>query len=113
MYKPVLGGSHRVTRFSNWFPNWELTILILGENRFWGSHPCENWLGELELDFFFKKKKKEPDGFSHENPDPILKVWEEKWVGLGLEVLGFRAVPPSRETMQGEGYKTQEAFLCC
>jgi hypothetical protein len=29
----------------------------------------------------FLFKKREPDRFSHENPNPILKVWEGKWVG--------------------------------
>ncbi len=88
----------------------------MGENRaenwFQSFHPCENRLGELELEFFLKNKK-ELDGFSHENPYLVLKVFEGKWVGLRLEVLGFRAVPPSRETMKGEGYKTQEVFLAC
>jgi hypothetical protein len=69
-------------------------------------------VGELELEIFFKKKK-EPGGFSHKNLDLVLKVLEGKWVGLGLEVLGFRAAPPSRETMKGGGYKTQEVFLPC
>jgi len=39
-----------------------LTVLILGENwaenQFYGSHPCENRLGELELEFFLKEKRK-------------------------------------------------------
>jgi hypothetical protein len=28
------------------------------ENQLYGSHPCENRLGELELEFFLKEKRK-------------------------------------------------------
>jgi hypothetical protein len=70
------------------------------------------------LEIFYKKKI-ELDGFSHENPNPILKVWEGKWVGwnygLGLEVVAFK-VYDSTSTMgivSGEGYKTQKVFWPC
>jgi hypothetical protein len=32
-------------------------------------------------------------------------------LGLGLEVLEFRVVPPPRENTKGEGYKTKQTFL--
>jgi hypothetical protein len=32
-------------------------------------------------------------------------------LGLGLEVLGFRVVPPSRENRKGEGFKIEQVFL--
>jgi hypothetical protein len=34
-------------------------------------------------------------------------------LGLKLEVLGFKVVPPLGETTKGEGYKTQKVFLPC
>ncbi len=38
------------------------------------SHPCENRLREPELIFNFFLKERQLDGFSHENPNPVLRV---------------------------------------
>ncbi len=76
VYIPVLGGSHCVIWFSDWF-----SVMFW----FWvkiGLKICfkvpthvrtglENWYWFL--------KKREPDEFSHENWNPVLRVLKQIW----------------------------------
>jgi hypothetical protein len=55
------------------------------ENQLVGSHPCENQLKTTKPETFYKQK--EPDGFSHENPNPVLKVLNQFGSLVPLELL--------------------------